>query len=462
MTVRRLLLGLGLTVLVVGGVLGYFSVARERAYRQLIAQGNAAVEADRTFEAIEAFSGAIAVKGESMLAYLRRGETYRRQGQLAAAERDLRRASSLDPTATRPREALGDVHFELRNYARAVESYADFIRLDDQSPRVLYKLALARYRGGDPGGAVEPLRQAVALDERFAEGRYLLGLCLRATNRSSEALGEFERAVRAAPSLVVAREELADLYREIGRPRDALEQLETLTALDTRPTRFVTLGLEYARAGQASQAIRTLGAAAERYPEHPAIYTALGRVWLESAQNGRDRIALSKALEALQSVPTDSDQGAIAQTLFGRALLVAGDADLAERVLQEAVTRFPIEPQAFLYLADAAERAGHLTEARLALLKYLALTGQDPDPAVHAQRTAHLGDLSMRLSDPAGAVRWFTQAAGADGPNAPLLGRLAEAQAASGDRDGARQTIRRALELEPRNRRLIVLSRRLG
>ena len=66
--------------------------------------------------------------------------------QLQAAERDLRRAWRLDPTATRPLEELGDVHFELRNYARAADRYADYIAIDDRSPRLLYKLALARYR----------------------------------------------------------------------------------------------------------------------------------------------------------------------------------------------------------------------------------------------------------------------------------------------------------------------------
>lgn len=458
---KRLLVLLALAAVIGGGIFAYVTLDREQAFRQLIAAGNAALDADQTFEAIEAFSGAIALKDDSMLAYLRRGETYWRQRQLAAAERDLRRAWRLDPTATRPIEALGDVHLEVKNYARAADRYAEYIRLDDHSPRVLYKLALARYRGGDPAGGVQPLGQAVALDERFAEAHYLLGLCLRSAGRPQEALQALEHAVRVAPGLVVAREELADLFRELGRAKEGLEQLEKLTALDARPARFVTLGLEYARSGQPSQAIRALGSAAERYPEHPGIYTALGRVWLETAQNGRDRIALSKALEALQAVPVDAGEGSEARTLLGRALLVAGEAEFAERVLLEAAGRFPVDPLAFLYLADAAEGLGHLAEARLALLKYQVLTGDDPNPANQAQRATRIAELSLRAADAPAAVEWFRRAGELVPPNARRLGRLAEAQLAAGDPDGARASVRQALEMEPRNRTLLALSRKI-
>ena len=74
-------------------------------------RGDAALRDDQTFAAIEAYSGAIALRPDSMLAYLRRGETYQRRGDRGDLERarDFRTAAALDPTATRPLEALGDV-----------------------------------------------------------------------------------------------------------------------------------------------------------------------------------------------------------------------------------------------------------------------------------------------------------------------------------------------------------------
>ena len=133
--------GVAAAALVVGGVLAWTTIRQDREFQRLIAAGDAAVAQDQTFTAIEAFSGALALKGDSMLAYLKRGDTYRRRGELAAALRDLRQASALEPTAPRPVELLGDVNAGMERYERAIEHYRQFIALDDRSPRVLYKLA---------------------------------------------------------------------------------------------------------------------------------------------------------------------------------------------------------------------------------------------------------------------------------------------------------------------------------
>src|SRR5438105_1245861 len=148
----------------------------------LLMRGNTALPAAQTCGAIEAYSGAIALRPDSMLAYLRRGQTYQRRGErgdLEAAARDFRTAATLDPAATRPLEALGDVRFQLQQYARAVSAYEQCVRLDDRSARVSYKLALARYRDHDIKGAVAALQETLRLDDRLPDAHYLLGVCLR-------------------------------------------------------------------------------------------------------------------------------------------------------------------------------------------------------------------------------------------------------------------------------------------
>ena len=172
---------MGVLALAVGmaGVFVYTGVTQEREYRRLVATGDEALAADQTVLAIEAFSGAITLKSDSMLAYLKRGETYRRRDDLVSALRDLRTATRLDPVATRPLEQLGDVNYALRDYARAAERYDAYVQPDDRSSTVFYKLALARYRMGLVAAAIPPLRQALGVDDQFAEAYYLLGLCLR-------------------------------------------------------------------------------------------------------------------------------------------------------------------------------------------------------------------------------------------------------------------------------------------
>src|SRR5688572_18348071 len=171
--------GVAAAALVAGGVLAWTTIRQDREFQRLISAGDAAVAADQTFTAIEAFSGALALKSDSMVAYLKRGDTYRRRGDLAAALRDLRAASALEPTAPRPGELLGDVNAGMGRYARAIEEYRRFIALADLSPRVLYKLAYTYSPNGQAGKAIEPLREALAIDGRLGEAHYLLGLCLR-------------------------------------------------------------------------------------------------------------------------------------------------------------------------------------------------------------------------------------------------------------------------------------------
>ncbi len=151
-----------LVVLLLAGCLaaayGISETRRERTYRRLIDQGEAALAAGNPSAAIEAFSGAVALKSDSMLGYLRRGEAYRTRHELEAALKDLLQASEIDPTALRPLELLGDVNSALLRYDRAAARYQAYLAIDDQSPRVLYKFGagpLPRWSavGGDSGSA---------------------------------------------------------------------------------------------------------------------------------------------------------------------------------------------------------------------------------------------------------------------------------------------------------------------
>jgi tetratricopeptide (TPR) repeat protein len=459
--VKRLLLVLLLLAGSLAAAYGFFETRRERNYRRLIDQGEAALAGGNTSAAIEAFSGAVALKSDSMLGYLRRGEAYRRRRELDDALRDLLEASELDPTAPRPLELLGDVNASLLRYDRAAARYQAYLAIDDQSPRVLYKLGLVRYRAGQPAEGAVVLRKALTLNPRFAEARYVLGLCLRDVRRNAEALSALTRAVDDAPTLLPAREELAELYGRLGRVDEHLTQLEALAALDPGPSRSIALGLAYSRAGMIERAVPTLRQAAERYPDVAYIYVALGRVWLEAAQAHGDREALGKALEALEGA-VGNDDSSEALTLFGRALLLATDHELAERMLQDATTREPVDPNAFFYLAEAAERCDHPRIALQALLDYRTLTGEERDARRSVAMAERIGNLSMRAKDAKAAVMWYQRALGAGGAgDAALLVRLASAQADAGDRDAARLTVARAIERDTGNAAARALARQL-
>jgi protein O-GlcNAc transferase len=372
---RPIVLAVTLAALVAAVSVVSFEVREEREFRRLIAVGDAALAQDQTFMAIEAFSGALAFKPESMLAHLQRGDAYRRRGELHAALRDLGDAARLDDTAPQPLELLGDVNAALGQHQRAAEFYERYVQLDDRASRVLYKLALAYTRQDQPAKATTALNRLIAFDDRLTEAHYLLGVTLRRLRRDDEALRALSRAIAQDAGLIAAREERAALYAGRGRTRESLDEQEAIAALEPqRPERHVALALAYARFGRRESAIVTLGRAAERYPDAPAVYAALGRVWLESANSTQDPVALVKAVQALRPAAARADATSETLALYGRALLASGNPREAERVLLQAVRRSPIDPVAYRHLADAARRLGHRPLAVDAQAKYAALT----------------------------------------------------------------------------------------
>lgn len=372
---RPVVIAAGVIALVVSALLIWVDIGRARQYERLLASGDAALGAGQYVLAVEAFSGALTVRPDSMLAHLRRGDTYRRQGQLEAARRDLLRAAGLDQTAPQPLALLGDVAIAQGRHQDAIEYYRRELSLDDRDERVLYKLALALFDAGRPEDALDAVRRTLALDDGVVEAHHLLGVILHAMGRTADAVAPLTRALSIDATFAPARETLALVYEAAGRRREGLDQLEALAALETGPGPLVELGLAYARMGRLDAAALTLERAAARAPGDVAVRLTLSRIWLQLADPGADRAAAARALEMLRPLAESGQASTEALALYGWALLLSGRTAEAERTLQQAAIGLPVDPLAFRHLARAAIRLGHVDVAREAERRYAALTG---------------------------------------------------------------------------------------
>jgi predicted Zn-dependent protease len=117
-----------------------------------------------------------------------------------------------------------------------------------------------------------------------------------------------------------------------------------------------------------------------------------------------------------------------ALALFGRALYLSGDVSGAERALREAAATPPIAPEAFAFLADAAERQSHPDVARDALISQDVLEGDLASPDTRAQRTRRIGTLALAAGDVGTARRFLTIAITLGGPDAEIQELLARAE----------------------------------
>jgi Tfp pilus assembly protein PilF len=137
---------------------------------------------------------------------------------------------------------------------------------------------------------------------------------------------------------------------------------------------------------------------------------------------------------------------------------MAGNFQAAERTLEQATVRLPVDPRAFLDLAGAAERLGHLSVEREALIRHISLAGDDGDPGA---RSAKVAELSLRMNDAAGAARWAQRSLTLGNAGMLPLTLLADAQVRLKDYGAARQTIAQALARDPGNAVLLRLRRRI-
>ena len=456
---RRLAAAFVVLVAGAAAAVAYTAAVRDREYRRLVAAGEAALASGQTSVAIEAFSGAIALKPDSMLAHLKRGETYRRHGDLKAAFRDLRDASELDPSATRPLEQLGDVSLALNRPDRAAERYAAYVAA--RRPVAARALQARRWRTtapASPPSRWRSVRRALALDDQLRGGALPGGpVPGRAGPARRRAQGPRARHRRCSRRFIPAREALAAAYRSSGRHVDATEQLEALAALDRgRPARLIALGLEYADARRTDLAVATLGRAAERFPDNVDVYATLGEVWLRTALDTGDRVALGKALEALRTAVVRGGSSR-ELALYGRALLAAGDTAaalaIAARSLDEAAggagARCSIWPPPPSGRATAGRRA----------MRSNGTWRCWPVDAARSAVVRRLGDLSLALGDAPDAVRWWRRAA--DGHHRRHAARAAGAgRIARGRPDAARQTVAAPSRSRPRIRRACAGHRR--
>lgn len=387
---------------VAGLVLIWNTIGQDRAFRALIAEGDAALAASDTSGAAAAFSGALAIQPGSMLAHLKRGDTYRRRGDLAAALADLTAANALDPAATRVKELLGDVNTELGRSGRAVDAYRAYLALDERAPLVLVKLGGVELREGQTTAALASARRALALDADLAEAHYLEGLALRLSNPPQAALA-FGRAVELKPSFLAAREQLAGVRLALGRVREGVEALEALAVLEpSQSSRVAAVVAALAEAGKTDSALQRLDRADEQFPEDPTLAATRGQILLDRAETDKDRALIAEAEATLGPLAhRDSPQAAILAAM-GRARMLAGDPKGALPWLERATAQLPVAPGTLRLLARAATEAGDNRRALDALIRHEAVNPGSAFALTHARRIARYaltsGNIPLALS----------------------------------------------------------------
>lgn len=162
------------------------------------------------------------------------GIAYYSLSRYADAVESLCKAVDLDPHDTRALEFLGqmrDVAPELAEDVR--RRLARFAELYPDNAAANYYYALSLQGAGNDAAIEALLLKAIALDSRFAEAHFQLGVFYQQKAEPIKAIREFQAAVKLRPGLKAAHYRLAGLYQGEGLRERAQRELEIFRSLPT-------------------------------------------------------------------------------------------------------------------------------------------------------------------------------------------------------------------------------------
>lgn len=309
--------------------------------------GRLDIEDGRFDSAIRNLNGAAAKPPFPDTAYYL-GYAYLKQGDLSAAEKWLKEATTLNPNDSRIEYQLGMVYRKQGQAEEAKQAMAraeelrqrdaarSQLRLEceqklDHAPReeahavceqlydpdnsdALTELGTIYAQHGDPETALKSLRRAAELAPESPQTQYNLALAYYQLHQFSSARSPLEKAISRWPDLFQLNALYGAVLMELGEDSPAYQALHhahELNAEDSRSAGLLylsalRLGKKSQAAGQYSDALRYLTEAAQMRPQEPDPHRAMAEIYTATGSPAHARAEqeeaerLSKNLGRLQ------------------------------------------------------------------------------------------------------------------------------------------------------------------
>ena len=443
----------------------------------------------RYAEALDAYKVAVGLDPNDEMIHHQLGNVYSKRGEHAAAIRHQQQAIAIAPEFAEAHYQLGLLYTQEKRWTDAIASYQTAYVHDDALVEVLYNLAQAYLRIGDTSAArqqmalfekrkavITPLHQlrgalqrtqdtseraqilanigrlylkgghyekavweyqkALGIDPQLASAYNGLGLAYTMLERYSEAVIAQRKALELQPDLAKAYAGLGLTYFRQNVLKSALEHYRHAVALDPEFLEArLKIGIILLNQERYTEAIDTYLAILDIKPNDPEVYYNLGLCYAHQAKAGGDELPVEdltiSALTTLEKAValSVSDAGDLSETeqppFLAETYYLIGE-------LQASKADFNAAEKA--YLASGLPKAYH---ALAQLIAKFARKNQD-----NSKRDANLET----------ARRYAQEAVQLDPNVASYYNTLALIDFQRGDYSQAEQAIRKALELDPKNR----------
>jgi tetratricopeptide (TPR) repeat protein len=191
-------------------------------------------------------------------ARLRRGLRLADDGDTAGAVAELEAALELDPSMAVAHEGLIKLYGRSQDWAKAEAHYRSAVAIGFNLADLHYDYGVLLGLQGKWEDAAEAYRRAVVVNPQHALAHNNLGQLFERERRFEAALEAYRRAVASQPTFRLARFNAGRALLALGRPREAIVELDALQQpRDAESPRYLfAMAVAHLRAGDKDEGVR--------------------------------------------------------------------------------------------------------------------------------------------------------------------------------------------------------------
>lgn len=326
----------------------------QKKAKQLVEQGDRALQQKNYQAAIEQYKQAISLVPNNGTAHFGKGSAhyYLKENDLALAELDMALRQGYKPLEIHKRRwfvhdaaknhaaaladikeilklepnnqdflvALGDSNFGTGNFPEALAAYQKVVLKVPNNADLFFKIAEVQFKLNNTDGEASAAEEAIKKNTRFLGDSYFyLGDARQKQRRFTEAIDAYKRALASKPEIYEAYRNLAELYRRENRIPEAIDiSKKALRQFPNDGNIYTDLSWYYSLSDRHEDAVEAALAGVQLLPGEYLAYTNLCRAYNDTKQ---PELAIPACNKALKITPNDGETHfylGVANELSGR------------------------------------------------------------------------------------------------------------------------------------------------
>jgi len=207
-------------------------------------------------EAISAYTKAVQLDPQYVLAYIERSFAYSRTGNFQQVFENANKAIELDPRNAKAYVNRGFAHSKLGHYQQAIEDANKAIELNPRYVLAYVNRGDAYSRIGNNQQAFKDANKAIELDSKNVMAYVNRGLAYSRLGNDQQAIEDYNKAIELDPRYALAYVDRSNAYLKSGNYRQAFEDVNKAIELNPKyALAYVARSNAYIKSGDYQRAL---------------------------------------------------------------------------------------------------------------------------------------------------------------------------------------------------------------